>query len=63
MKMQTKALVFGIMAAAMTSHAALAENEWQGDAKDAENQGKPGQPGDRVRTAYGFDRPCVTRRQ
>src|SRR3990170_2861766 len=40
MKMQTKALVFGIVAASMMSNAALAENDWEGDAKDAWIDGK-----------------------
>jgi hyperosmotically inducible periplasmic protein len=40
MKMQTKALVFGIMAASMMSNAVLADNDWQGDAKDAWIDGK-----------------------
>jgi osmotically-inducible protein OsmY len=40
MKMQTKALVFGIVAASTMGNAVFADNDWQGDSKDAWIDGK-----------------------
>lgn len=40
MKMQIKALVFGIMAGSMMSNPVLAAGDWEGDAKDAWIDGK-----------------------